>query len=243
MQQIVNPFVYDLVITHKLPNPTIPPWIGETYAQCYEDVTILQLLYAYLTKLGRKEASISYVEIGANHPVCTSCFFLLQRTFGVRGILVEPNPKLAADLKKFRPDDVVIDAAVVATEEKQIDLYINPENELSTTNKNFVDTWEAGVKVQEKITVNTVRVNELLEQISAAEIMLLSIDVEGSDYEILTDIDYAKHRPFVILIEPSDHIIKNNSARISKFMKEQGYTLVIMNYVNMIFVDSEKLNA
>ena len=51
-----------------------------------------------------------YIDVGANHPVTHSNTWLFYRN-GWRGIVVEPNPDLAALHRKRRPADVVLEAA------------------------------------------------------------------------------------------------------------------------------------
>lgn len=233
MQRIVNPFVYDQIRQHRMPNPTIPAWLDETYSQCYEDVFIRKTLEAYTLRNKLNSLQLSYIEIGGNHPVCTSASFLYYNQFGVNGIIVEPDPKLAENLRKFRPRDRIIEAAVVDTDDKEIEFYVSTENELSTAVPEFV---EKNRLTTQKIKVQTIRVNSILEMLDV-ESLLLSIDVEGLDLRILKDIDFTKHRPHIITIEPSEHIVPGTSMAIIDFLREKEYRLIGKNYVNLIFED------
>ena len=236
MQRIVNPFVYDQIRKHRMPNPTIPAWLDETYSQCYEDIFIRKTLEAYILRNKLNSLQLSYIEIGGNHPVCTSASFLYYNQFGANGIIVEPDPKLAENLRKFRPRDRIIEAAVVDTDEKEIEFYVSTENELSTAVPEFV---EKNRLTTQKIKVQTIRVNSILEMLDV-ESLLLSIDVEGLDLRILKDIDFTKHRPHINTIEPSEHIVPGTSMAIIDFLKEKEYRLIGKNYVNLIFEDLRK---
>ena len=233
MNRIINPFVYTRIDEQNMPQPTLPAWLNESYAQVYDDIIVENLFLAQFVRGGYIPNSIAYIEIGANHPVCTSSTYLMYRKHGLRGILVEPNPELAANLRKFRPEDVIVEAAVVASDVKEIDFYLSPENEISSAEKSFVERWKNGATgIQEKITVKTIRANQLLDMVNEAELVYLSVDVEGLDYEILCDIDYSTHRPYIIQVEPSDHFIPNNSSRIMQFMVEKDYLLICQNQTN-----------
>ena len=90
--KVLNPFVEFEINSKVMPAPTIPAQIDETYSQCYEDVILESLLRAHIKTHGAIEG-IVFVEIGANHPVCTSSSFLFRNRYGMKTYLVEANPK------------------------------------------------------------------------------------------------------------------------------------------------------
>jgi FkbM family methyltransferase len=241
MNKIINPFIYDHIGQELMPYPTIPPYLNETYSQCFEDVVVLGLFSAYLRRNPGQQFSAVYIEIGANHPVCTSATYLLYKTSAMKGILVEPNPLLALALKKHRPKDSVIEAAIYDKNDPEIDFFVSPENEISSVDEKFVKVWkDSALGVKEKLRVKTVRINKLLEMVANVDLQFVSIDVEGYDYNILVDIDYTKYRPFIIQIEPSDGYMSGNSDRIVSFLKSKDYVLVYSNFVNLIFMDKRR---
>lgn len=239
MNKIINSFVYQRILEGNMPNSTIPAWIGETYSQCYEDVIIDGVLRAHIKRQGRAPNGISYIEIGANHPVCTSASYYFQRKYGVSGILVEANPKLIPALEQYRPSDRIINAAVTDQDISEVTFYISPDNEISSLDEKFVNNWKDG-KVQESITVPTIRINELLNMLSGTEMILLSIDVEGYDMRLLRDLDFTTHRPFIIQVEPSDAYAPGTSATMIDFLSNNNYTLIAETDVNLIFKDNTK---
>jgi FkbM family methyltransferase len=234
MNKIVNTFVYQRILEGNMPNSTIPAWLGETYSQCYEDVIIDSIVRAHMKQMGRSPNGITFIEIGANHPVCTSASYYFQRRYGVTGILVEANPKLIPALEQYRPNDRIINAAVTDQDISSVDFYVAPDNEISSLDEQFVKNWKEGA-VKEKITVPTIRVDELLNMAASSEMVLLSIDVEGYDMRLLEDIDYTKHKPFIIQVEPSDGFAPGTSARMIDFLSSKGYNLVGETDVNLIF--------
>jgi len=236
MERIVNHFVYKRILEHEMPNPTIPAWVNETYSQCYEDVIIESLLRAKVKTNQIRFEDLCYVEVGANHPVCTSSSFYLQEKYGMTGILVEANPELADNLRRFRPKDTVIQAAVYDQPVNSIDFFISNENEISSVCQDFVIDWKQGqVGMRHKITVPTIRINTVLDSATKPIIALLSIDVEGFDINILRDIDFNKHRPLLVQAEPSDAYIENNSKEIIDHMSRNNYRCVAATDVNLIF--------
>jgi FkbM family methyltransferase len=155
----------------------------------------------------------------------------------MNGIIVEPDPKLAATLRQHRPNDYIIEAAVVDSDEKELEFFVSSQNELSTLSQNFVEKNHLNVQ---SIKVKTIRVNDLLKNFSNVDSLIMSIDVEGLDLRVLKDIDFNLYRPHIITIEPSEHIVPGTTSEIISFLKEKEYRLVAQNYVNLIFEDLRK---
>jgi len=235
---ILNPFVSQEIVEHGMDDPTIPVVMQPSYAQAYEDVIIDGLIQAVLTK--RKYLNLIFFEIGANHPVATSASFLLKKKYNVHTILVEANPKLIDQLVNFRPDDTVINVAITNKNVDFVEFCISPDNEISSINENFVKTWKDGT-ILEKIKVPALNINKLIHMFyiySVADI-ILSIDIEGHDYEVLTDLDFEKIRPFIIIVEPSEEFAPGTVEKMMTFMESKGYSLYSRTFVNLIFTRSE----
>lgn len=236
MYRTINPFVYQSILEGEMPNSTIPAWIGETYAQCYEDIIIDSALRAHARRLGRNINGITYIEIGANHPVCTSSSYYFNAKYGSTGILVEANPKLVPALQRHRPNDRIINAAVCDQDLEYVDFYISPHNEISSLNEQFVSNWR-DLGVQEKIRVPTIRINDLLAMARTAEAVILIIDVEGFDLRLVKDIDFTKNRPLIIEVEPSDSFAPGTSKIMIELLESNDYRLIGETDVNLIFQD------
>jgi len=235
MKKIINPFVLNQLKEHPtMESPTIPAQLVESYAQCNEDIIIESIIKAHCKLYKLPIEQFTYIEIGANHPVNTSSTFLWSRKYSMSGILVEANPNLVPALTTFRPADVIINGAVYDQDISHIDLHLGNEHEISSVNEQFVSNWE-NQGVRDKVTVPVVRINDLLSQIKKDLLTILIIDVESLDLRILQDIDFNKHKPFIIEVEPSDFFIKGNSRAIINFLVTNGYRLVAATDVNLIF--------
>jgi FkbM family methyltransferase len=100
---------------------------------------------------------------------------------GWRGVVVDGNPELIALFKRVRPRDTAI-SAIVSDQEGPVEFSIAKTPELSTISSEFARNWigEAGVK--ERLTVNAVRLQTIMEEAKVpSDFDLLSIDVEGHD--------------------------------------------------------------
>lgn len=233
MQKAINPFVYNHIL-NGMPNSTIPAHLTPSYSQNYEDVIIDSFLRVYFKSL-KNSISICYVEIGANHPVCTSSTFFFREKYNIRGILVEANPELIPALEKYRQGDLIVNSAVCDEDIKELDFHISNDNEISSLDKNFVDAW-SGREFKKTIKVPCVRINEIMEKTIKNNETLLFIDVEGMDLKILKDLDYDKYKPLVIVTEPSDGYLQGTSDKMIEFLNSKNYKLLAETNSNLIFV-------
>jgi hypothetical protein len=76
--------------------------------------------------------------------------------------------------------------------------------------------------------VRTISLNDLLQKHNApAEIDYLSIDTEGSEFEILNAFDFSKHRVKVITCE---HNYTEMREKIFKLLTENGYSRIYVEF-------------
>jgi hypothetical protein len=69
---------------------------------------------------------------------------------------------------------------------------------------------------------------------------LVSIDVEGLDFEVLSTLDLKKHRPPIICVETlqySETRDEVKDTRIARLMSDNDYFAYGDTYINTIFVD------
>ena len=236
MQKTINPFVYNHIL-NGMPNSTIPAYLTTSYSQNYEDVIIDSFLRVYFKYL-KNPINICYVEIGANHPVCTSSTFFFREKYNMRGILVEANPELIPALEKYRQGDLIVNAGVFDEDIKELDFHISNDNEISSLDKNFVNAW-TGKEFKKTIKIPSIRINKLMEQTIKNEEVLLFIDVEGMDLRILKDLDYNKYKPLVIVTEPSDAYSNGTSEKMIDFLSSKNYKLFAETNVNLIFTRND----
>jgi FkbM family methyltransferase len=157
----------------------------------------------------------AFVEIGAHHPTHISQTYLLE-TQGWHGVLVEPQPRLAALLRESRPRSKVFEYAVVAPgRDSQAYLAIP-----SPSGASAYVTFEAPSTGRFE-RVKTATLDWILEQAGLAKVDYLSIDIENQELDALRGFNLEKYHPALILIE--DHLLKLDKHR---FLVRHGYRLV-----------------
>ncbi|RBO94841.1 FkbM family methyltransferase [Pseudochrobactrum asaccharolyticum] len=235
----INRFVYEECIRRDVRTPDIPVLEKSYFGQCGEDLIVIALLRALARRKNINLADHRYLEIGANHPIATSATYLIHNQLHMRGVLVEANSQLLPALQKVRPLDTIKHAAISTSDETFIDFYISNQNELSSLNRKFVEEWQDGaVGIARIDKVPACRINKLLaDEFADKAPLFLSLDIEGMDLDILRDWDWARWRPAIIQVEPSDHFHPNNSISIIQYLESQQYLLIASTEVNLIALD------
>ena len=235
MLYIPNHFIEEKITLNKLSKPALQPYLKASYSQLYEDIIIESLILSICKNYNLNINNFSYIDIGANHSISTSNTFLFYDRYEMDGILVDANPLLCEELSSFRSRDLVINAVVSDNNKKESIFYISDKHEISSLSKDFITSWNSGMaKVLKEITIPNIKINDILAMCNK-ELAILSIDVEGLDKEILNDIDFSRYKPMIIVIEPSDFFIKDNTDNIVNIMNSNNYTLISMTDVNLIF--------
>lgn len=179
----------------------------QSFSQFGEDV----LLWDYF----RKKSDGFFVEVGANHPTWCSQTWLLESN-GWQGILVEPLPGKAALLRSQRPRSRVFQAAMGAPEQRgRARFTIAASDSLSGL------TTHNGVVAERFEEVDVRTLDEVLAEAGHPKLDVVSIDVEGSELQVLQDFDLERHQPGVVIME--DHL---QSLKVHRHLVRHGYRLV-----------------
>ncbi len=146
------------------------------------------------------QATGRYIDIGAGHPVAdnVSCWFY-QR--GWHGIVVEPQPELAALYARLRPRDKVVQALVGRTHGERDFFLVERLHGFSTTIERYAQNAQALGVGYRSLRLPVVTLAALCETQGIREIDFLKIDVEGAEPEVLAGADFKRFRPKVIVAE------------------------------------------
>jgi FkbM family methyltransferase len=146
-----------------------------------------------------------FVEVGANEPasIHSQTWHLEQR--GWRGILIEPNPTLIDRLVRQRPGSRVYNVACSAPDKvgiAQLKIPYVADGTMDTGKAALeVEIDHAGFAAYRTETVKVVTLDSILAGNKVSGIDLLSIDVEGTELDVLKGLDLQRYRPRLILLE------------------------------------------
>jgi FkbM family methyltransferase len=165
-----------------------------------------------------------FVEFGAFDGRTHSNTLLLERRFGWRGVLAEPNLDLLVDLQETR--SAIVDGRCVWDRSGLlVDLVLTSDPELSTVADNAVHdhhTDERRTTTVRSTSVPTVSLNDLLhEHQTPPEFDFLSVDTEGTEVRIMEAFDFSAHRPTLIAVEHNMRSL--DERRLDSLMSEHGY--------------------
>lgn len=160
-----------------------------------------------------------FVEFGAADGVHLSNTFLLEKKFNFTGILAEPNPSQWKNLTKRR--NVIFENRCVWKKSGEKLLFVD-SGDLSTISSFSDSDKHAQARKQGKhFEVDTISLTDMLEQHGApSSIDYLSIDTEGSEYEILNAHDFDRFKFQVITVE---HNFTEQRKKIFDLLTAKGY--------------------
>lgn len=164
-----------------------------------------------------------FVEFGALGGINVSNSFLMER-LNWSGIVAEPHPAYVKPLQRNRTCNISFDA-VYSESNKQLEFKIFKGFPARSTLKEFerLDDVESEDKRSsyQEIIVNTISLVDLLDSYKAPKyINYISIDTEGSEYELLKVFDFNKYRFRCICVEYGS---EENRALIYNLLTEKGY--------------------
>jgi len=164
-----------------------------------------------------------FVEIGAANGIDLSNTYLLEKFYSWNGILAEPATTFVEEIQKNRPKASIETLCVWSDSISTLDFNETKSPEFSTIDS-FTDKDKHKYnRFKGKIyKVKTISINDLLEKYNSPKVIdYLSIDTEGSEYEILKNLNFEKYTFRVITIE---HIYGKNRQLILDLLTRNGYS-------------------
>lgn len=202
-----------------------------SYAQNLEDYH-LSLAFA-------GQASGTYIDVGAGHPIADNVSFWFYER-GWRGIVVEPQPELAALYQRLRPRDLAV-RGLVGRHCGEIDFHaVERLHGLSTTVEHLAKkARDLGVDYQ-TVRMPVTTLADLCERHDVGSIDFLKIDVEGAEADVLFGGDWKRFRPKVIVAEAVTPVSAEPAWQDwEPFLVAQGYRFVLFDTVNRFYVAQE----
>lgn len=169
-----------------------------------------------------------FVEFGATDGIGLSNSLLLEKNFAWQGLLAEPARGWQQALRKNRSVKIV-NECVWSESGKDIPFSEAGERELSTISA-LLDSDHLGKNRQAsaEYVVPTISLNDLLDREQAPRhINFLSVDTEGSEFDILAAFDFSRYRFSAICVE---HNFTEARERIRSLLFKNGYVRVLEQF-------------
>jgi len=189
--------------------------LQKSHAQLFQDLFVSQ-------HFGEKEGGY-FVEFGAADGVKHSNTYHLEKELGWTGILAEPCRGWHEALSRNR--QATIDKRCVYTRTAGDVLFQESmEKEISgIASKDSNDAWRTSRRTgcRDSYTVPSVGLTDLLREHKAPRrIDYLSIDTEGTEFEILSDFDFNRFQATIITVE---HNFLPSRIKIRRLLQSHGY--------------------
>ena len=208
------------IINQKLELDLLLQFNGSSKSQIKQDIFVL-------SETGFKKNGY-FVEFGATDGVTLSNTYLLETKFDWKGIVAEPLKSKYSLLIKNRTCHVE-DLCVWSESGKILEFNETLNSDLSTIKEfSSSDFHSEARKGGDIFNVKTISLYDLLEKYNAPKyIDYLSIDTEGSEYEILKNFDFEK---YVFKIITCEHNHTDMREKIYTLLTNNGY---VRKYENL----------
>jgi FkbM family methyltransferase len=197
-----------------------------SYAQNFEDVMLWRAL--------KHVTNGYYIDVGAQDPTKDSVSKLFCEQ-GWRGLHVEPTARYAEELRRDRPNDIVLQAAVSETS-GALKFFEFPDTGLSTDDSAIAKKhMKAGFKCVETI-VPCLTLDAVLQHSDVPHIHWLKIDVEGGEERVLKGWLDAKQRPWIVVIESTAPLTQRPThAKWEALILAKGYVFAYFDGLNRFY--------
>ena len=227
---------------HSVWNKIKNRWLGGfprvSYSRSGEDLIIEEFF--------RNKMSGFYVDIGAYHPIDHSNSYKYYLK-GWRGINIDPSIETIDSFNKVRPEDVNLNIAIGEARGSGSYFIFKNDASMNTISENFYKESEVkhSLLLQEKREVKIDRLENVLKEYKppTSKIDFLSVDVEGSDLQVLQSNNWDIYRPQVLCVEVDADIFRISENDICTYLASKSYSPVAYTFINkevgnVIFTDN-----
>ena len=191
----------------------------------------------------------TFLEFGATNGVDLSNTYTLENKFLWSGALAEPDINWIESLKKNRTKSKIITKCIWSKSGEKKNFFSSKVGVLSTLDdfKNSDINSMPGntaqrIKEGVNIEVETISLNQVIkEEFNNISPSYISIDTEGSEFEILNSFNFSKYHPAVFTIE---HNFTDLHDKIDKLMLDNNYVRMFkkLTAFDAWYISSEALN-
>ena len=191
----------------------------------------------------------TFLEFGATNGVDLSNTYTLENKFLWSGALAEPDINWIESLKKNRTKSKIITKCIWSKSGEKKNFFSSKVGVLSTLDdfKNSdIDSMPGNtaqrIKEGVNIEVDTISLNQVIrEEFNNISPSYISIDTEGSEFEILSSFNFSKYHPAVFTIE---HNFTDLQDKIDQLMLDNNYVRIFkkLTAFDAWYISSEALN-
>ena len=209
----------------NLENSSFPPQLAKKAIEIFPNSTaqLHQDLVAIM--FARFKTNGYFVEFGATDGKKFSNSHLLEKSFNWKGILAEPGRNWHSSLKKNR-SAIIETRCVWNVSGETLEFNETEVGELSTLEMFSSGDMHAEARLSgSRYSVETISLEDLLQMNNAPKyIDFLSIDTEGSEFDILNSFDFEKYSFGFITCE---HNFTQSRELVFELLTANGYVRIL----------------
>jgi FkbM family methyltransferase len=180
----------------------------------------------------------AFLEFGATNGFELSNSWMLETKRGWRGVLAEADPQWHKSLLRNRPNARVILDCIYSHTGEKLKFISSASGVLSSLKAHAEDDANGPLALNardrlknfQEIDVITLSLNDVFENyFNGKPIEYMSVDTEGSEFEILSNFDFKKYHPSVVTVE---HNFTDAEARLDKLFLDNGYFRIFTEFTN-----------
>jgi FkbM family methyltransferase len=207
------------------------------YSQSQEDIFLNECIF-------KNKRNGTYIELGALDGVLWSNTKFFEDSLGWTGILIEPHPDKFKLLQINRPNNFLFNDLVSCYTQPLeyryfFDIHAGVSGATKTLSKHHIDNYfdtESTKNLQQyKTIIQPKTLSEIIKNTNLTHIDLLSLDVEGHEYEVLQSWDFSIPIDIILIetlgVEPEkdekcrNYLINNNYVFITSYKHNEIYAL------------------
>ena len=216
-----------------------PSKIGTFYSQDGQDLYLASLLFNAINE----NEKLWVLDIGCNHPKHFSNSLFFEKYFGCQVLAIDPLDEFRALWNTVRPKATFLTSAVGSSNDP-ITLHVpygsDGDNMFSYV---FGGTNKAKDMVFEERKVPCDKLESILLSQQIDDVLLMSIDTEGFEFEVLKSINFEKVIIRCICLENNSTNLYG-SDDIRDFLKLKGYIFYSrIGHLDDVFVHGSMING
>jgi FkbM family methyltransferase len=183
-----------------------------------------------------------FVEVGAWDGVCFSNTLFFEKERDWTGLTIEPHPEKYEELKKNRPSTIHLNVAVNDVNEVVDFLTITGDTSMLSGIKAHYDPRHLQRIENETKQLNTTyttipiqskRLDTIFTEHNVQRVHYLSIDVEGSEFNVIRSIDFSN--VFIDVIEFENNY-PDKSDSIVEYLRTKGYEKAPIQSIDIFMI-------
>ena len=219
-----------------------PIKMGTFYSQGGQDFYLSSLLFGPISRNLNSE-KLWIIDVGCNHPINYNNSYFFEKHLGCSILAIDPISEFSEIWKKKRPNSIFYSTAVgESTGFINLFLPISPsgDNMFSFVDSAFGKHAE-NVFIERKVSLN--KLSDIFDENSIKEILLLSIDVEGFEFNTIKGINFDKVLIRCILVENNSESLYG-SDNIRSYLKDKNYTFYArIGHLDDIFIHNSMIRG